>query len=264
MSARTEAWLIIWQAELNQRAYGSNYNRGRSIVRGGGVIRAAVQPGLFSAKVATDPSGAFNHQRVSLSLPTLSDDLWGEISLLLNRDRAALIALLGGNLPDALVELCRAAATPLLPNLGEVAVKCEYDGNYFCKHVIALSLKLGQLLASDPFTLLHLRGRARDQLLAPLGLAEPTPPRDPLPTDRDQFWGLSAPQLTLDITPAAKPLASPPTLLTDLDEPPFWRGRESFIVRLTPTYQRVSEAAIALLQGKALHLDDDEDADEEE
>ncbi len=246
MSVSAEVWLSIWQARLKDRATKANFNYGRAAANGGGVKRVKVQPGLATARVSMTYYGSHGPERATVILPILPDALWDELTALLREDGTLLARLLTGTLPDELEHRCVAVGLSLLPTPEQVKVKCEYDGpDYFCKHVVGLCYKLGQMVAADLFVALHLRGRSRQQLLAPFGLAEAEPPTTPLPGDFAAFWHLDA--TTLPSPARLAPLDAPPQPLATMGNPPFWRGRESLVVRVTPTYQRVSDIAMRLL-----------------
>ncbi len=246
MSADATVWLAIWLARLQEKATRSNLNYGRAAANGGGVKRVKIQPGLATAKVTMTYYGSHGLERATITLPTLPDALWEELIALLRDNGTLLARLLTGTLPDELEQRAAAADLSLLPTIDELKVKCEYDGTgYFCKHVVGLCYKLGEMVAEDLFVALHLRGRSRQQLLAPFGLAEVEPLTAPLPGDAATFWELDP--AILDIHTALTPLDGPPQPLATLGDPPFWRGRERLLVRLTPTYQRISNIAMRLL-----------------
>jgi uncharacterized Zn finger protein len=78
-------------------------------------------------------------------------------------------ALLAGELPHTLVEHAEEAGVELLPYGGELGSTCTCDAwTDPCPHALAVLYQLAWLLEDDPFVLLHLRGLARDDLLARL------------------------------------------------------------------------------------------------
>ncbi len=246
MSVSAEVWLAIWQARLKERATRSNLNFGRAAANGGGVKRVKVQPGAVTAMVSMIHYGSHGSERATITMPVLPNTLWNELTALLLDDGTLLAQMLTGTLPDDIEHRCAAAGLSLLPKLEELLVKCEYDGlGYFCKHVVGLCYKLGQMVADDLFVAFHLRGRNRQQLLAPFGLAEDEPSTTPLPGDSAAFWQMDV--AALPNPDQLVPLNGPPQPLATLGNPPFWRGRESLAVRVTPTYQRVSDIAMRLL-----------------
>ena len=78
-------------------------------------------------------------------------------------------ALLAGDLPHTLVEHAEEAGVELLPYGGELGSTCTCDAwTDPCPHALAVLYQLAWLVEADPFVLLHLRGLARDDLLARL------------------------------------------------------------------------------------------------
>ena len=78
-------------------------------------------------------------------------------------------ALLAGDLPHTLVEHAEEAGVELLPYGGELGSTCTCDAWIDpCPHALAVMYQLAWLVEDDPFVLLHLRGLARDDLLARL------------------------------------------------------------------------------------------------
>ncbi len=78
-------------------------------------------------------------------------------------------ALLAGDLPHTLVEHAEEAGVELLPYGGELGSTCTCQAwTDPCPHALAVMYQLAWLVDADPFVLLHLRGLARDDLLARL------------------------------------------------------------------------------------------------
>ncbi len=78
-------------------------------------------------------------------------------------------ALLAGDLPHTLVEHAEEAGVELLPYGSELGSTCTCEAwTDPCPHALAVMYQLAWLVEDDPFVLLHLRGLARDDLLARL------------------------------------------------------------------------------------------------
>lgn len=253
-----------WVAMLMADTYGNDFLRGRTIGNGNKMQRLRVRPGLVSAEVLSSGYN-WNHETraVKVEVSTFSDAAWGYIIGRLTQERDLITQLLAGGLPDAFIQICSDAGARLLPLKDELKSSCEYDGRYFCKHTIGVIYKLGLLIDADPFVLLTLRGRTRQQLLAALGLAADEPPAVPLPADLTTFWRLDNPwpELQTSVTPFADdemPLAS-------LGNPPDWHSGNLSSV-LLPLYQHVRTAATTMLdsfddEDKDYDDEDDEDTD---
>ena len=119
------------------------------------------------------------------------DGLWavlGTVPVLDSRATDALVetvaaeagrvaALLAGELPHTMVEHAEEAGVELLPFGSELASTCTCEAWADpCSHALAVMYQLAWLVEADPFVLLHLRGLARDDLLARLhDRTEPAP-----------------------------------------------------------------------------------------
>jgi hypothetical protein len=86
-----------------------------------------------------------------------------------------IAALLDGEMPHALVDAAADAGVSLLPGIGELDSSCTCDGwELPCQHAAALCYQVAWLLDDDPFILLLLRGRDREELLDHLQLRSHT------------------------------------------------------------------------------------------
>jgi uncharacterized Zn finger protein len=92
-------------------------------------------------------------------------------------------ALLAGDLPHTLVEHAEEAGVELLPFGSELGSTCTCEAWADpCPHALAVMYQLAWLVEDDPFVLLHLRGLARDDLLARLhDRTESAPGAEPAP-----------------------------------------------------------------------------------
>ena len=78
-------------------------------------------------------------------------------------------ALLDGELAPEVADDARAAGVDLLPGPGEVGPRCSCpDWADPCKHSAAVCYLVADALDADPFTLLLVRGRSREEVLAGL------------------------------------------------------------------------------------------------
>jgi uncharacterized Zn finger protein len=107
-----------------------------------------------------------------LRLARLDDHAWQVFRDELGREAGFTAALESGELPIDLVEHADQAGVELLPGPADLETACECDAwAQPCVHALALLYQLAWHLDGDPYALLLLRGRTREQLLD----ATPTP-----------------------------------------------------------------------------------------
>jgi uncharacterized Zn finger protein len=115
-------------------------------------------------------------------------------------------ALLAGDLPHTLVEHAEEAGVELLPFGSELGSTCTCQAWADpCPHALAVMYQLAWLVEADPFVLLHLRGLARDDLLARLHDRAESPPKADLEDP--------------DVDIAADAALRAAALLAELDQP---------------------------------------------
>jgi hypothetical protein len=101
----------------------------------------------------------------------LSDKEWDRLLDAVAARAAHTAALLDGELPPEVVADAASAGVDLLPGPGEVGPRCSCpDWANPCKHAAAVVYLMADVLDADPFALLLLRGRTRDEVLAALRL----------------------------------------------------------------------------------------------
>jgi len=99
----------------------------------------------------------------------LTDAEWDRLLDAVAARAAHTAALLDGELPPEVVADAAAAGVDLLPGAGEIGPRCSCpDWADPCKHAAAVVYLVAQALDADPFALLQLRGRSREEVLAGL------------------------------------------------------------------------------------------------
>ncbi len=154
-----EAW--VRSVEANISADAGRLSRGRTYARQGRVSVPEIIPGLVRAEVA-----GTEDYIADLSVVQLTNDAWQAlIGVIASRtDNAA--ALLGGELPIALLDEAAEKGIELLPGSGEITPDCSCpDWGEPCKHAAALAYLVADAVDEDPFVLLLLRGRGRSELI---------------------------------------------------------------------------------------------------
>ena len=161
-------WGQAWIDALEQRARldPNRLPRGRSYARYDRVGAMTIEPGEVRAPVLGSRASAY---RVRVRVRPFTDSEWNTALGAIAAKAAHAAALLDGEVAPAIVEDLAAAGIDLLPVAGEVGTTCSCpDWANPCKHAAAVCYLIADLLDEDPFGVLLLRGRTRDQVLAGL------------------------------------------------------------------------------------------------
>jgi hypothetical protein len=156
-------WGRSWVQTLEDNSLDSGQLRkGRLYANSGQVGTITISPGRIAATVHA-PEDTYESVVV---VDRLSADEWTRFLDQVASRAGHIAALLDGEMPHALVEAAADAAVPLLPGIGDLDPSCTCDGwELPCQHAAALCYQVGWLLDEDPFVLLLMRGRSREQLL---------------------------------------------------------------------------------------------------
>ena len=170
-------------------------------LRGLRVKRLEVQPGLLQAQVAERENGV---TLIEVRFPTMTDAQWEAIIDALGSQALFVAQLLAGNMPAEIEQVFADAGSWLLP-----ATAAELEQLYTpaggkttpadgaCRPLVAAYVQLGEMVAEDPWLILRLRGRDREQVLAALQekrnraaqeLATQTAPPPTQPTAEPAFY----------------------------------------------------------------------------
>jgi uncharacterized Zn finger protein len=160
----------IQALEAMSDGYSGRLARGRVYARTGRVHDLVVAAGKVTARVTGSRPEPY---QVTIELDTLSDSDWSEAIQVMAGQARFAADLLAGQMPAELDEAFRAGGTSLFPvEEADLETTCSCpDWANPCKHVAATHYVLGEALDRDPFLLLELRGRPRDQVLAELRAA---------------------------------------------------------------------------------------------
>jgi uncharacterized Zn finger protein len=161
-------WGRAWVEAMEQRARldPNRLPRGRTYARNGRVGKLAVAPGEVSAAVWGSRATPYV---VKVRVRVLRDEEWDRVLDAVAGRAAHTAALLDGELPPEVVADAAAAGVELLPGPGEVVPRCSCpDWAEPCKHAAAVVYLVADELDADPFALLWLRGRSRQDVLAEL------------------------------------------------------------------------------------------------
>ncbi|GAA1558238.1 SWIM zinc finger family protein [Kribbella lupini] len=172
----TTWWGKAWLEALEQRARldPNRLGRGRSYARRGSVLELTVDPGVVRAEVQGSRVTPYG---VTVNIRAFTDAEWDAVLDIVSAQIGRVAALLDGELPPELVDDVQAAGLDLLPGAGEVRTACNCpDFAVPCKHAAAVCYLIADALDDDPFALMLLRGRRRDELLDALRARRKTAP----------------------------------------------------------------------------------------
>ena len=161
-------WGQAWVDAIEGRAQldPNRLPRGRGYARSGAVGDIDIATGVITARVQGSRRDPYDvHVRVRV----FTDDEWDRVLHVVAAQVGRTAALLDGELPPEVADDVHAAGLSLLPGPGEVQPRCSCpDWADPCKHAAAVCYLVAEVLDDDPFALLRLRGRDRDEVLAAL------------------------------------------------------------------------------------------------
>jgi uncharacterized Zn finger protein len=161
-------WGRAWVEALEQRARldPNRLPRGRTYARDGSVGELALAPGEVRAQVQGRRRKPYD---VRVRVRPFASDEWNRVLDAISGQLGHAAALLDGDLPPEVADDVAAAGLDLLPGAGEVGPRCTCpDDADPCKHAAAVCYLVADSLDADPFVVLLLRGRTRDEVLAGL------------------------------------------------------------------------------------------------
>ena len=164
-------WMRRWQNFMQQVGVNSD----ATALRGLRVKRLEVQPGQIQAQVAEREHGTAG---VEVRLPLISDAQWNDIIDALGSQALFAAQLLAGNMPAEIEQVFADAGSRLLP-ASAAELDCHFaatsgnggngsTGDFAGRALAVVFAQLGEMVADDPWLLLRLRGRDREQVLAAL------------------------------------------------------------------------------------------------
>jgi uncharacterized Zn finger protein len=183
-------WGEAWVTALEQRARldPNRLPRGRSYARGGTVGELAIGPGEVRAAVQ---GRRVRPYQVRVRVRVLDAAEWDRVLDAIAAQIGHAAALLDGELLPEVADDVRGAGSYLLPGPGELQPRCSCpDWADPCKHAAAVCYLVAGALDADPFSLLLLRGRRREEVLAALrarrrSAGATAPPAGPSPPAAD-------------------------------------------------------------------------------
>ena len=161
-------WGRAWVDALEQRARldPNRLPRGRDYAREGAVGELVLAPGEARAQVQGRRMSPYD---VRVRVRRFTDDEWDQVLDAICAQLGRAAAMLDGELPPQVAGDVASAGLDLLPGAGEVGPRCTCpDDADPCKHSAAVCYLVADALDAVPFTVLLLRGRTRDEVLAGL------------------------------------------------------------------------------------------------
>jgi len=151
--------------------YGRPYRmqRGMRYAEENRIENLTVTPGqIFGTVQGTAPTP----YRIKIKFKTIPEEGWDKILDKIAKKVKYIIALLENKIPDDLQQIFQEAGFDLFPPASKTlnaSCSCP-DQAVPCKHIAATILYTARVLDFDPFLLLKLRGKSRDDLLHDLQL----------------------------------------------------------------------------------------------
>ncbi|TDA69685.1 MAG: hypothetical protein D9V47_04790 [Clostridia bacterium] len=261
-------WARRWLEVLESFGWRSRLQRGRSYARQGNVLQMEIGPGRVEARVQGSRPSPY---KVRIQIEPLDAARWAKVIETMSGQAVFAARLLAEEMPPGLEEVFAAAGVDLFPSrAGDLTTSCSCpDWANPCKHIAAVYYLLGQEFDRDPFLLLRLRGRNREEIISALrsrwadgaGAApeeptgdqpqqhggqpagEPTE-REVLPSEPQDFW---APGPVLE---QVRPHLAPPevdlALLKQLGQPSWWKGKPDFLSIMSEYYREVTRQTLQL------------------
>lgn len=160
----TTWWGRAWVRSFEETAVdAADLASARALARSGRLGAVMVLAGMSS--VVVDRGGPTS-VIAQLRLNQLDAAAWQAFTDELGREAGFTAALESGELPADLVEHADQVGAELLPGPADFETACECDAwAQPCMHALALLYQLAWHIDGDPYALLLLRGRTREQLL---------------------------------------------------------------------------------------------------
>ncbi|HXV93669.1 MAG TPA: SWIM zinc finger family protein, partial [Pseudonocardia sp.] len=160
-------WSRRFVEVLESLGVGGRLARGRGYARQGQILSLDVDAGAVVARVQ---GSAPTPYAVRIGVPAYGKAEWARVIDALAADAWFAATLLGGEMPREIEELFAAEGLALFPASGaDLTMDCTCpDHQVPCKHLAAVFYLLAERFDAEPFTVLALRGRDRERLLAEL------------------------------------------------------------------------------------------------
>jgi uncharacterized Zn finger protein len=247
MTAERNWWASAWIATFEERSRldPNRMPRGREYAASGQVRDLALMPGEARARAQGRMVVPYD---IRIRVRPFTDEEWDRVLGVISAHVGRAAALLDGELPPEVAQDVASTGLDLVPGVAEVGPRCTCpDEAEPCKHSAGACFLVADALDMDPFVLLLLRGRTRDEVLAGLRSrrrsAEPGPAWER--TEAVQDTGVDAREV-FAARPKRSPIPTPPL-------PPAHAGHPSAIPVDPPvSYPGLREDLVGLASDAAL------------
>jgi uncharacterized Zn finger protein len=156
-------WATRWINALKNLMDSGRLSRGRSYARRGQVLDIDLEPGKIKARVQGSRRIPY---KVTIALTPLKESQWEVVFDALAAQAIFSAQLLNGEMPADIEQVFDTVNVSLFPTSHhDLETNCSCpDWANPCKHIAAVYYLLGEEFDSDPFLLLKLRGRDKDEI----------------------------------------------------------------------------------------------------
>ncbi len=269
MTGERSWWASAWISTFEERSRldPNRMPRGLEYAASGQVGDLTLMPGEARARAQGRIAVPYD---IRIRVRPFTDQEWDRVLDVISAHVGRAAALLDGELPPEIAKDVASTGLDLVPGVAEVGPRCTCpDEAEPCKHSAGACFLVADALDTDPFVLLLLRGRTRDEVLAGLRsrrrAAEPGPAwerteavQDPGVDARGVF---AAPLKRSPIpTPPLPPAHAGHPSAIPVDPPVSYPGlREDLVGLATDAARRAWELVTGASPDAALGLDEDAD-----
>jgi uncharacterized Zn finger protein len=269
MTGERSWWASAWISTFEERSRldPNRMPRGRQYAASGQVGDLTLMPGEARARAQGRMAVPYD---IRIRVRPFTDQEWDRVLDVISADVGRAAALLDGELPPEIAQDVASTGLDLVPGVAEVGPRCTCpDEAEPCKHSAGACFLVADALDTDPFMLLLLRGRTRDEVLAGLRsrrrAAEPAPAWEHTEAERDT--GVDAREV-FTARPKRGPIPTPPLppahaghpSAIPVDPPASYPGlREDLVGLATDAARRAWELVTGASPDADLGLDEDAD-----
>ena len=168
MTAERNWWASAWITTFEERSRldPNRMPRGLEYAASGQVGDLTLMPGEARARAQGRMAVPYD---IRIRVRPFTDEEWDRVLDVISAHVGRVAALLDGELPPEMAQDVASTGLDLVPGVAEVGPRCTCpDDAEPCKHSAGACFLVADALDTDPFVLLLLRGRTRDEVLAGL------------------------------------------------------------------------------------------------